>query len=204
MKRKAGPLVIALALLACAKPEPASFRDGDIIFHTSRSAQSRAVRLATGSPYSHMGILRRGKKGFVVLEAVQPVKTTPLETWIRRGEGSRYVVRRLKNAEEVLTPGVLKRMDAVGRGFLGKDYDLFFGWSDDRIYCSELVWKIYERGAGVRIGEPRPMGSFDLTHPEVRGLMAKRYGGKLPLDEPMISPADMFDSDKLETVPARP
>src|SRR5437867_163185 len=24
-------------------------------------------------------------------------------------------------------------------------YDLTFEWSDDKIYCSELVWKVYER-----------------------------------------------------------
>jgi hypothetical protein len=33
-------------------------------------------------------------------------------------------------------------MKATGEGFLGKDYDLTFGWSDERLYCSELVWKV--------------------------------------------------------------
>lgn len=32
-------------------------RDGDLIFHTSQSAQSQAIQLATHSPYSHCGIV---------------------------------------------------------------------------------------------------------------------------------------------------
>ena len=37
-------------------------RDGDRIFHTSPSAQSRAMQLATHSPWSHCGIVyKQGK-----------------------------------------------------------------------------------------------------------------------------------------------
>ena len=32
-----------------------------------------------------------------------------------------------------------------------KDYDLYFEWSDDKIYCSELVWKIYKNGADIEL-----------------------------------------------------
>ena len=59
-------------------------RDGDIIFHESRSSQSRAIQLATKSRYSHMGILYRERNQWFVYEAVQPVKSTPLHDWIRR------------------------------------------------------------------------------------------------------------------------
>ncbi|VTR45020.1 Orthopoxvirus protein of uncharacterised function (DUF830) [Serratia fonticola] len=49
-------------LVSQARELPA-VQDGDIIFHTSRSAQSLAIQQATGSRYSHMGIivLRDGK-----------------------------------------------------------------------------------------------------------------------------------------------
>ena len=56
----------AFALLICmcgAICNAAALRDGDIIFHTSRSAQSLAIQRATHSPYSHVGVifLRDGK-----------------------------------------------------------------------------------------------------------------------------------------------
>ncbi len=66
---------------------------------------------------------------------------------------SHVVVKRLKDRDAVLSREVLEAMRRVGETMAGKPYDLKFGWSDDLIYCSELVWKIYERGAGVRVGE---------------------------------------------------
>ena len=46
-------------------------------------------------------------------------------------------------------------MRQVGESFRGRPYDLTFEWSDERIYCSELVWKIYERALGIEIGPPQ-------------------------------------------------
>ena len=54
-------------------------RDGDLIFQTSLSRQSEAIQKATKSRYSHCGLIFRKGGGFVVYEAVQPVKTTPLD-----------------------------------------------------------------------------------------------------------------------------
>jgi len=55
-------LIVALLLPACAGAAT-PLRDGDIIFHTSRSAQSVAIQRATHSPYSHVGLVlyRDGK-----------------------------------------------------------------------------------------------------------------------------------------------
>ena len=62
-------------------------RDGDLIFQTSLSGQSRAIQEATGSKYSHCGIIYRDGCDYFVYEAVQPVKSTPLAQWIARGKG---------------------------------------------------------------------------------------------------------------------
>jgi Permuted papain-like amidase enzyme, YaeF/YiiX, C92 family len=122
------------------------FQNGDIIFQTSRSSQSKAIQLATKSKYSHMGIIYEAGEQYYVYEAVQPVKLTKLTDWIKRGEGTHYVVKRLRNFEEVLTKENLKKMKTYGDKFKGKSYDIYFEWSDDKIYCSELVWKIYNIG----------------------------------------------------------
>lgn len=73
-------------------------------------------------------------------------------------------------------------------------------WSDQQIYCSELVWKIYQRGAGVELCALRPLDDFDLSAPVVRQVMQQRYGDKVPLKEPMVSPGDLFDSPLLVEV----
>ena len=189
-----------LLLLALAGLGPTSavepLRDGDIIFHTSRSAQSEAIQRATRSPYSHMGvIIFRDSKPFV-LEAVATVTYTPLNRWIARG-GGKYVVRRL---EQELTASQAARLRAAAGKYVGRPYDLYFEWSDQRIYCSELVWKAYRDALGVEIGARQKLREFDLSDALVKGKMRERYGGRVPLDEPVISPAAMFDSPLLKTV----
>ncbi|WP_206680678.1 hypothetical protein [Hymenobacter polaris] len=42
---------------AAVQPIGPTLREGDLIFHTSQSAQSQAIQLATHSPYSHCGLL---------------------------------------------------------------------------------------------------------------------------------------------------
>ena len=83
-----------------SKPEQ-KILNGDIIFQTSKSSQSKAIQLATNSKYSHMGIIYENNGRYFVYEAVQPVKLTPLKEWIDRGEDEHYVVKRIKNAENI-------------------------------------------------------------------------------------------------------
>ncbi len=198
-------LIIVAGLLVFLKAKNAAafsslLKSGDIIFQTSRSTQSKAVQLATRSEYSHMGIVYIKNDEVFVYEAVQPVKLTPLMQWIKRGEKQKFVVKRLKNADKVLTSANLAKMQQVGEKYLGKDYDLFFEWSDKRIYCSELVWKIYKEALDIEVGKVQTLKDFDLSNVVVKAKLKERYGDSIPLEEPVISPEIMFDSDKLKTV----
>jgi uncharacterized protein YycO len=175
-------------------------KNGDLIFQTSMSSQSKAIQLATKSQYSHCGIIYQDGSNFYVFEAIQPVKRTPLNKWIARGKGGKFVVKRLKNADQVLTTPVLQKMKQVGDQFVGKNYDLTFEWSDDKIYCSELIWKIYQRATGLEIGKLEQLKDFDLTSKTVRKKMKERYGDQIPMNETVISPAAVFESELLITV----
>jgi hypothetical protein len=179
------------------------FQDGDLIFHTSRSAQSKDIQLATKSAYSHCGIIYKTAGGYQVFEAVQLVSSTPLDKWVARGEGGHFVVKRLKNAKQILTPSARARLKKEGEKFAGKGYDLYFEWSDDKIYCSELIYKIYQRATGVEIGRLEKLSDFDLSAPPVQAKMKERYGNRIPYEEDVISPASLFDSDVLVTVAQR-
>ncbi len=135
-----------------------------------------------------------------VFETIQPVQLTPLTDWINRGKNGHYVVKRLKTADEVLDQTTLLKMREVGEGFLGKDYDYAFSWSDEKLYCSELVWKIYYTSTGLKVGQLQRFGDFDIGSDYVQQKMTGRYGDHLPLDEVVISPASIFESDLLFTV----
>jgi hypothetical protein len=188
---------------AATSPLAATLHEGDLIFHTSQSGQSQAIQLATHSPYSHCGLLYKTNGEWQVFEAVQPVKLTPLARWVARGQGQHFVVKRLRDAQTALTPAALGRLRAAGQPMLGHKYDLAFEWSDEQIYCSELIWKVYDRGLHRQLGQLQQLRDFDLSHSAVRAKLRERYGAQLPLSEPVISPASIFSSPELVTVVRR-
>jgi hypothetical protein len=195
-----------LALLAAACSRDLSVpptQDGDIIFQTSLSSQSVAIQRATGSRFSHMGLVLYRNREPYVLEASATVRYTPLDKWIRKGAGSHYELKRLRAAATLLSPANVQKIRTTADSLVGRPYDLTFDWSDDRMYCSELVWKIYERALGIHIGELQRVRDFNLTDPAVQAKMHERYGNDVPLDAPVISPVAMEESSLLVTVAER-
>jgi hypothetical protein len=177
-----------------------NIKEGDLIFQSSLSEQCKAIQLATKSKYSHCGIIFDNHGELYVLEAVQPVRTTSLNNWIARGKNGHYVIKRLKNADKILTIETLPKMKREGEKLIGKNYDLTFEWSDDNIYCSELIWKIYQRAVGLEIGTLEQLRDFDLTNKEVKQKLKERYGDNIPMDQIVISPAAIFNSELLMMV----
>lgn len=176
------------------------FQDGDIIFHTSESRQCEAVQKATHSPYSHCGIIFKDNGQWMVYEAIQPVVKTPLKKWIARGKDSKYVVKRLKDSESLLSSEKISGMKNYCNALLGKNYDIYFEWDNDRIYCSELVWKAYKEVTDIEVGKLQHLKDFDLSSDIVRTIMRERYGDNVPYEELVISPAAVFESPLLEAV----
>ena len=77
---------------------------------------------------------------------------------------------------------------------------MYFEWSDERIYCSELVWKIYKKAVGVNIGKLQRFSKLNLENEEVRQKMIERYGEEIPGNEKISSPESIFASQQLITV----
>lgn len=175
-------------------------QDGDLIFQTSESSQCEAVRIATNSKFSHCGLIYNVNGNLFVFEAVQPVKLTKLEDWIQHGKGAKYLVKRLKNADAVLTPATLQKMKDYSQSFMGKEYDAYFEWTDTRIYCSELIWKIYKNGVGIELSKLKQLKDFNLNDARVQKILKERYGKNIPLEEKVVAPSDLVDSDVLKTI----
>jgi hypothetical protein len=174
------------------------FKVGDLLFQTSKSAQSKAIQLATASKFSHVGMVVSVKGKLMIFEAVQPVKLTSIDEFIGRGISSQYALKRLKPEAGKFDAAATIKLESLLGKYLGKDYDIYFNWSDKEIYCSELVWKVYKEVLGVKLSSPNPLKSYNLEHPLVREQMKARYGANLPLDEVMVSPQDLYDSILLE------
>ncbi|MBP2161392.1 MULTISPECIES: YiiX/YebB-like N1pC/P60 family cysteine hydrolase [Asticcacaulis] len=147
------------------------WREGDLIFQTSRSGQSTAIAAATLSAYTHMGILARRGDGWVVIEAAGPVRETSLKAWIARGRFARYAVFRHPGLTAQQTRTVL----TAARVLKGRPYDLFFSFRNRAIYCSELAWLAYGK-AGAPVGHVQTVGSLYVGNGFADRLIRTRGG----------------------------
>ncbi len=200
MKRVLFPFLFIASFICisgCAQ-SAAKLKTGDILFITNPGGQGKAIQVATKSKYTHVGIVFVEKGKTYVYHAVEPVMKSTLEEFLDYSFDGKYVAKRLKG--NVLNDDSNEKMREMAAGLLGKHYDIYFNWKDDEWYCSEYVWKLYERAYKMEIGKPRPLKEFDLSSDVVQSIMKKRYGNKIPYEENMISPQDMFDSELLEEV----
>ncbi len=176
-----------------------TFNDGDVILQSSQSEQCEAVRIATNSKFSHCGIIFNENGKCYVYEAIQPVKKTLLSDWIQHGIDNKYLVMRLKDST-LLDKSSLDKMKAYGKNLFDKNYDIYFEWSDENIYCSEYVWKIYKNGANIELCNLEKLKSFNLDDSRVKAILSERYGKKIPLNEDVVAPSQLANSDKLITI----
>ena len=125
MKKFLKIFLIAVALLSVAgsilclslsRMNDIELKEGDLLFQISKSAQSPLIALATGSVYTHCGILVEKQGKWYVLEATGPVKLTPLQQWCDKGRFKHVISRR------VLEKPVKVRY----KQYLGQAYDWSF------------------------------------------------------------------------------
>ena len=192
-------LVLAMAgALRAEVPDGLELREGDVVFTGSERGQGEAIIAATGSRYTHCGVVFEKDGKLMVLEAVQPVGVVTLEKFMARAEPGTLLARRLKVAVE---PEKYRAAREWADAQIGKDYDGRFLWGDEQLYCSELVWRVFKE-AGVELCTPRKFRDYDLEKPAVRKIIDERFGGmeKVPLDEKVVAPTDLAVSPMLVDV----
>ena len=193
-------VIIFMVSTLSAEDLTPELREGDILFQDFYTPQSAAIKLATGSKYTHCGILFFDDTTPKVWEAVQPVCITPLQEWVARDTSGHFVVKRLKGVDSLLMPKVIEEMKKYALYHLDKNYDIYFNWSDTELYCSEYIYKIFSNAACIELAPLNKLGEYDLSHPIVKQILNERYGDSIPVDEPVISPGDLFNSPLLDTV----
>ena len=179
-------LVASLLAVIVLKSQPAptasTLKEGDIVFQTSKSPQSKYIILATQSQWSHCGIIIEKPNGLYVLEAISSVTLTPYQLWVERGRGKRVAVKRYTDE-----PIKIKHFN-----YLGKQYDKAFKFGNSKWYCSELVYDIYKRQFGVELCKPRPVSDYVISG--LDKILTKRGIDKNQL---VVAPSDLYDSKLL-------
>ena len=168
---------LATAALLWAQNAADDWKEGDIVFQISKSQQSPLIQYATGSPWSHCGIVVEKGGQFYVLEASNVVKLTPIEDWCQRGRFSSVKKRRVLD----------KDVKVKYSKYLGKPYDLAFKFDNGRYYCSELVWLIYKEQFGIELCQPRKIKEYNLLG--IRKHLVRRG---MKEDQLVVAPSDLI------------
>lgn len=183
------PALFITILIAC-KPGGYEPQSGDIVLQDLKSLSSEAIKLATDSPYSHCGLVSLEGDSAFVIEAVGPVRKIPLEEWIENGEGL-YSVLRLKEGNNV------DEAIRIAKKYLGLPYDHMYLWGDDEFYCSELVYKAFERGCRISLCDLKHFEEYNLE--PVKRAIIERFG-EIPVGQKVVTPKDLAHSSLLELI----
>ena len=142
-----------------------TLRDGDIVFRLGDARAirgllplSRFIARATGSPFSHTGIVAIENELPVVYDCSSAgIQRQPFEVWMLDCIGP-MGVKRLKSEQRGRIPGVLAFCRAAFERQVPFDYG--FRMDDDEFYCLELTEKAF-RSQGLALSEPVRIGDWE-------------------------------------------
>lgn len=170
-----------------------AFQNGDLVFIKSQTSQSQALRDATGSEWTHVGI-------YYDNQVYESTGRTSLQAFIDRSKNSAVLFKRFKDFQDtqVFKSALMK--------YYKKPYDIYFEWSDDKIYCSEFVYKVYFDAFNVEVGELQKFKEMNLEAPSVKELIKLRYknGKKFNEEETIVTPVSLVNSNKTYSLPITP
>jgi hypothetical protein len=191
-----------------------ALRDGDIVFRLGDARAlrgffplSRFIARATGSPFSHTGIVAVEDGTPVVYDCSSAgVQRQPFEVWMLNCVGA-LGVKRLKPEHRRHVAGVIDYCRAKFERQVPFDFE--FHPDDAALYCLELTEKAF-RSQGlalsqpVRIGDWRHLNRYPLTALAIPYGTALVLERPITLDQPVYVPGNeaqgVWGSPLLETV----
>ena len=167
---------------SCVEIPVADFRPGDIVFRLGRTIQSNAIASQGAGGYSHIGILVEVDSVLCVLhiepsrQSSEKIKTEVLPEFFSSNQAVAGCVMRYsaisEPSKEVLADYAKHLLDSD----IYFDHDYLLSDSS-RMYCTELVERIYNR-VGISLSQEK----------RVRLPLAK---------EPVILPSAIYENDSL-------
>ncbi len=168
---------------------------GDFLFQSfPHSPLTDAIEGCSGSPLSHCGIVKQTEGKWVVIEAVGPVKETPLSEWIAQGRDNAFAAYRFRAPLAEKIPAII----SAAEKYEGRPYDIHYDFDDTKIYCSELLWKATRDATGVKLGKIQKLG--ELKWQPYEEVIRYIENGALPLDREMITPRSVAEDSRLEEI----
>jgi hypothetical protein len=164
-------------------------REGDVVFRLGDARAlrgafplSRFIASATGSPFSHTGIIALENGAPVVYDCSSAgVQRQPFEVWMLDCVGA-MGVKRLKPEYRKRIPGVISYCRSKFDAQVPFDYE--FRPDDAALYCVELTEKAF-RSQGLVLSDPVRIGDWENLARYPLTALAAPYVTRLMLDQPI-------------------
>lgn len=173
-------------------------KEGDILLQPLNCWSCHLIEDQEKSRFSHMAIVVKEGGELKVFEALEEVRVISLKKFKQRtSQGEKILVRRFRPGNDFLPD---ENFYKEIRKYKGLSYDHDFRWNNfdkkgEKIYCSELVYKIYSSLGYLNFTEAKIM-EFDVNPRE----WDEYFNGDTPRGELGISPEDFNLSKDFENI----
>ena len=165
------------------------FKTGDVLLQHIPGKLTSVIKDVTNSLYSHCGMVVIKHHKIYVIEAIGPVKYTPLSRWLKQGRDNFTQLRPVDFEYHQIT-----RVVREAEKLLGKPYDIQYELDEEKIYCSELIYKAYLRATQKEVGKKEQLNTLNWKpHQEFIKYICR---GQLPLNRELVTP----ESDRKSVV----
>ncbi|OED10881.1 YebB family permuted papain-like enzyme [Burkholderia sp. A2] len=179
---------------------PAEPEIGDIVFIRVTVRPFLEVANATRSWTNHVGIVVGERDGEpLVAESTFPLsRVTTMSRFLARSDRGACVIARMK---QPLDAEQRRRLVDTAMRRIGVVYDTGFNLASRRQFCSRFVREIVRDATRIVLGD---VETFDMLlrrnpgHP--LGFWKIWYFGRIPWRRRTVTPASLFESDKLRVV----
>lgn len=139
-------LLIFSNLDAMSQAPNIEFKEGDLVFQDLDCGPlCDAIEAVTegykGRDFSHVAIIIKEKNRLRAIEAIgSEVRTISIDSlFLRTPSKNKYLIMRLNDEYQYLSKNISKN----SLQYIGKKYDDRFIMNNDSLYCSELVYEVF-------------------------------------------------------------
>ncbi len=197
------PLLLSLTSSPAFASDNIDYQVGDVIMQSDPFESASGIKILTASKWNHVGVVVEKNGSLFVVEALASVRYTPVDEYVNRGEDYKHL--RLK--EDLSMEDKTKINNAV-KAYIGKRYDPILSWDDNKMYCSELVQKVFKDAIDIEVTRERKIKAhiMVLVVPLLKSGIVQvpapfsEVAAEIDTNEIVVTPADIMRSSNLEEV----
>lgn len=194
---KTAGLILIMSIFASLKTLALpmdELKTGDILLLDMDCFSCELIEKQTNGPFSHSGIILKYGTKVYVAQSLGIVHHLPLAKFLRYTNKPVQVVR----PKFINFTKRRALLESYQNDFLNMPFDHEYTWDDDKLYCSEFIYKILKSVYAIENFAPKPM-RYDVNEDGWRRYFG---GNEPPHGQPGLSPNDFYrSSDFVEMGP---